>query len=196
MPTLYQNHVIAAGKCEDKGKLSLTGAISLAMKRLHKHNEHEMLKDEDAISFVAEAIMVADARYNTNIGNRQSYIIMIADLTIKKWWDRHKRQRNRRKFLPSIETNRAFLHTDAFYMDNPLDSIVDIEERAHVTSIIEEANLTEQELVCINLTMENARVGEIASKLNLEKQTVCSHIKSAKRKLQYARIRVMGHEHD
>ena len=84
--------------------LTLDEYLRISKSIIKKHGYSKMLKDEDAISYVATSLMKADSKYNGTYGSIEGFRGLYGRYAIKNWIDRYVKN----KKTINITENMAF----------------------------------------------------------------------------------------
>lgn len=183
--------------------------VTLAQKTISKfanafagNISKEMLKSEDAISSVANAIMMADWRWDKNrtgeTGQQKtkySYRNQCAIWAIKSYIGRKKNKKHSKKdlYLTDKSSNEEISLLDFISSDvsDPLDSIIYDENQANIKNYLDtilspDSNiLTERQSEYIKLYFfENHTFAEIGDRFNITREAVRQGIKKAIQKIR------------
>jgi RNA polymerase sigma factor (sigma-70 family) len=183
--------------------------VTLAQKTISKfanafagNISKEMLKSEDAISSVANAIMMADWRWDKNrtgeTGQQKtkySYRNQCAIWAIKSYIGRKKNKKHSKKDLyltdKSSDEEISLLDFISSDVSDPLDSIIDDENQANIKNYLDtilspDSNiLTERQSEYIKLYFfENHTFAEIGDRFNITREAVRQGIKKAIQKIR------------
>lgn len=183
--------------------------ITLAQKAISKFGSSfsgniskEMLKSEDAISSVANALMMADWRWDKDrkgeTGQQKtkySYRNQCAIWAIKSYIGRKKNKKNHKKDFyftdGSASEEISLLDFIDSGVSDPIDLIIDDEEKRSIKNYLEtilspESNiLTEKQSEYIKLYFfENNTFAEIGDKFNITREAVRQGIKKALEKIR------------
>lgn len=69
--------------------------LNIARKMIKKYGYPIMLRDEDAIAYIANSIMVADTKYDNATGNIEGFRYMHARYGIMNWYNRNMKNKKR-----------------------------------------------------------------------------------------------------
>ena len=145
-----------------------------------------MLRNEDAISFVAESLMIASFRWNPERGRTlNSYLNQCAIWSIQRWIMLSRRAN--RKAMASLDASKYHTtdETPPLYAvvadDNtqtPDDILSGLETTDGLHTLIEDAGLTERQLHCLEVVyIQGERPADVARDLGISRQAVdqCIH---------------------
>lgn len=151
-------------------KPSLYEYIDIAKKVISKHGVSQMLKDEDAISYVASFMMKYDERYNPAIGSIEGYRSKNGQYGIKKWLLRKKNK----DISLDFEYGDSNLHSQIPSTENTLNNV-------YFNEVLNEIEkLDERKQNCIKLYyFENKTLDDISQIYLLTKERIRQIIKSA-----------------
>jgi len=151
-----------------------------------KKNDNEDKNNDDAISFVAEEMMIAAQKYDPNIGCKFStYIHYCGKFGVKKWID----SKNKSGHNPKTEHKKK----ECGYVVDYIGDIIRKDENSKVDQIILETPLTNQQFHCVSNTLSGMSPSEISRHIGISRKAVYCHISKAKVKLHNT---AMGDKHD
>lgn len=172
-------------------------AKSVICRFSHRRISNEMLKSEDAISFVAENMIMGDWRYEQERGcSQDNYRIKCAIWAIRDYISRSKTRNNYRHI--SLDQKHAQQHYKSKCLidmlvdekqTNPLDNVIYKEHQTQlkqkVKQLLNNYGLSKCQKTCIKMRyLDEMRVQDIAKKLNVSRQAVQQNIKKGIDKLQ------------
>ncbi len=157
-------------------KLKLYEYIDVARKIISKYGTLQMLRDDDAISYVANFIMTYDDRFNAlpDKGSIEGYRYMNGKFGIKKWLSKKKK---RKEFsLESYYNNRTGgnFKYDIESSENTIQNVYLNE----ILTAIDKLNDRDRDFVKLYF-FENKTLEEISLAHDLSKERVRQIIKSA-----------------
>ncbi len=147
-----------------------------------------MLRNEDAISFVAEHLVYASYRWEEGRGRTlNSYLNQCALWSIQRWLKMSKRQRTHIS-LSEENYKQGSMSREATIdslVDSPEQAILDSENRAKITRLIDNAGLTDKQRNCIRLIyQEGEKPSDVARSLGISRQAVQQHTKHGVEKIK------------
>jgi RNA polymerase sigma factor (sigma-70 family) len=152
-----------------------------------------MMQDEDALSFVAEHLMIGAHRWDETRGRSlHSYLNQCAIWCIKRWVKIHKANPhgaiaslNEEAFTDSRIQMYEITADDKSAM--PDDDMSSQEDSIELASLIDKAGLTERQLHCIEVVyIKGQRPTEVARDLGISRQAVDQCLTKGIRKLRSA----------
>lgn len=145
----------------------------LAKKLIITHGYTGLLKDNENIGYVANAIINADINYNPNIGILEGYRSMHAKFAILKLIKKHKKTKKNKKLSEKY---------DKSYKDTSQDSI-DCED---IFSYIRDNNIVNLDILeqIKDRYINNYTWTEIADKFKITKQSVRLNVKHGLSKIK------------
>ena len=160
-------------------KLKLYEYLDVAKKIISRHGTLQMLRDEDAISYVANFIMTYDDRFNAlpDKGCIEGYRTMNGKFGIKKWLSQKKKRKE--VSLESLTTRYNYDAGGNFRGEIPSDE--NTLENVYLNEILSEIDrLDKREQECIRLYFfENKTLEDISSVYDLSKERIRQIIKAA-----------------
>lgn len=192
---------------------SLSFYINLAQKAISKFGNtlsnnlaKEMLKSEDAISSVANCIMMADWRWDSDRKGdtgqqktRYSYRNQCAIWAIKSYLSRKKNKKSKRGIETQISMNEDMSLLDIICVDNhsPVENLISKENyslvKNYIDKILDPSNNVLSEKQCQYIKMyffENKTFAEIGKEFNITREAVRQGIKKA-----IAKIKTISESH-
>lgn len=149
----------------------------------HKQLCHQMLQSDDALSYVAHDIMMADWKFDSQGGKRtrMGYRSQCAKWSIIRFINNMNNSKN--KVLPSI--NQSFGDSDRQFTDfiedyrEPGTQVIDeAEEIDNIRALLYNGCLTESEAKCLDLYyLHDLTLQEIGTKLGVSKQRIQQVVK-------------------
>tara|TARA_Y100001938_G_scaffold150500_1_gene241726 strand:+ start:2954 stop:3559 length:606 start_codon:yes stop_codon:yes gene_type:complete len=173
---------------------SLAEYIEIAKKCMSKFSSREnsirMLKDESAISHVAEHIMWGHLRWKEDGGrNLKSYLCQCAIWAIKVWKTKSYQADQKKNMSLNYELgddggNQQYEVISDTKLKEPFDIIYN-DPIDNAMEIINGSNLTDIQKKCMQERyVEGKKLHEIASELKVSKQAINQHIKRAIKKMR------------
>ena len=143
---------------------------------------NDVLRDEDAKSFIIEELIVKNQSFVPGIMPLESYM---------KYWTRYA-LKNRRRLIARHEKKREKgkavrcpnSYIDFEIIDNPSDGMIVEEEREIIRQLIPRAGLDSVECSCIYFTLENYNLEQISKLIDIPACTLSRKLKNAKKKLK------------
>lgn len=138
--------------------------------------------DEDAVSFVANKLMIADIKYDDTIGTIEGYRGMCGRYAVTSWHNHCSRKKNKK--LVSLN---AGSHNGYELIDNIQSDSLSPEDSAQVSEIINYANriLNDKQLQCFQMHfIDKMTMQDIGNSLGITKQGVSRIVKQAVNKLK------------
>lgn len=186
---------------------SLSFYLNLAQKAISKFGKHispnitkEMLKSEDAISNVANCIMMADWRWDQDrIGStsgqkktKYSYRNQCAIWAIKSYISRKYNKKNKKgiDIQSSVDDELSILDIIPSKTQNPLECLIDEENKSNVAEYVniilsDQNNILsdKQKLYLKMYYLDNMTFADIGKSLNITREAVRQGIKKSIEKI-------------
>lgn len=146
----------------------------------------KMLASDDVVSNIATDIMLAEWRYDSNIGNKEGFRIQCALFSVLKFIRRIKNDKNGKNVNFNIDTETALLHQHNSVLLNgvtPEHLTIQKEEHAQLMSIIKRT-LSDMEADCVILYyINNLSRADIARLKNRSRERIRQVLNNAMIKL-------------
>lgn len=154
---------------------------------------HDMLQDEDAISFIAEHLIMGSARWKPDMeGGRShmSYIIQCARWAIPRWIEKCSKAYGKHVQSLNYCHGDEDTHNQLYEMisdprdvsDGPMEYWYEVEEQ--VNTLLQHPDLTKAQSESIRLRfVEGKTFDEVGKAMGFSKQGASNHVQSGLRKL-------------
>lgn len=145
-----------------------------------------LLKNEDFVSHMATALMVADTQWD-GTGTIQGYRYAQASWCLKKFIKRNKIRCDRAAFSINTTDNedKPIIQIASSYEDSTLDQLSTQEQIDDLLTLIETNIITASERKCIKLYyLKQLTCQQIGHKIGVSKQMVSLNLVNARKKLQ------------
>jgi RNA polymerase sigma factor (sigma-70 family) len=175
-------------KLESVEYLELSEYLKISKKCINafagKQMSYIMLKDEDAISYVAEELILATAKFN-GYGNLYGYLASRAKFAVKRWIYLHN------KISKNLSLNSIKEDGSVFYsliVDKKAINPSDFDEESSekiVNKIINVNGINARQKECLLMYyVDRFNKAKIARSLNITRQAVGQHINNGLRKIR------------
>jgi len=174
-------------KIEKADDISLKKYRQLARAVIRKSTFKRFLRDEEAVSYVMEEMMMAVERYIPGVGSIYGYLMSRGEFAIRNYFRRWYtiKERDRKIFEAAtvkLQSDYRWGVTEPNF--SILNRLIYNERRNEAERLIDETDLTEKELEYTKLYLDNMSTSEIARTYGITNQAVHSRIITAAKKLR------------